>query len=316
MTKKRTLVFSLALLLFLAACAPQQETSGVTAGGAFVGGSQGLEVSFLSGLPPAEVFDSDNPFQISVKIENRGEYDIVNINDVKVSITGINPSDFGVSQTDLTASPEDELEGVEIDGSGNVVSGAFTTIDFPEMQYQTEVSGSVPFTIRANICYEYGTKSQGRLCVRKDLRGVTGEVGVCNPDRQVPAENSGAPVQIINFRQNVAGTEKIDFFFTIRKVGAASNTLHKSATSCDTAVANRDVVFVEVTDTGLGTLTCSGLKDGTATSGFVTLFNNQREIRCSQTIDNLDDFEKVVEVQLTYDYKQFVDTQIRVKHST
>ncbi len=302
------------LLMFLTGCKKDEEDTTIT-GRAFVGGTNGLEISYLSSLPPAEVFDIDNPFSISVKVENKGETDVER-NNIKVSVTGINPSDFGVSAAALTKTSDDSLEGVKIDGAGNVVSGDYTTIDFPEMNYFAEVSGSVPFTIRANLCYEYGTRAQGRLCVRKDLRGVTGETGICDPDRQVPAENSGAPVQITNIRQNVAGSDKIDFFFTIRKMGSVSDTLHKRGTSCDTAVANRDVVYVDVKDTGLGPLSCSGLKDGTLTSGYVTLFNNEREIRCSQTINNPDDFEKVIDIELSYGYKQFVDKTLTVKHAS
>jgi len=315
MKSRAIILLSAFLLIFLAGCPQQQETS-VTTGRAFVGGTQGLDVRFLSSLPPAEVFDEDNPFQISVRLENKGEFDIADANNIEVSITGINPADFGVTASDLMANSPEALEGVKIDGAGNVVSGDFATIDFPETEYLGTVSGSVPFTIRANVCYEYGTKAQGKLCVREDLRGVTGEAGVCDPNRQIPAENSGAPVQITNIRQNVAGSNKIDFFFTIRKSGPTQDTLHKTGTSCDTAITNRDIVFVEVTETGLGTLTCSGLKDGTATTGFVTLFNNEREIRCSQTIDSPEDFEKVVDISLTYGYKQFIDTQLIVKHTS
>lgn len=316
MKKELIALFVVFLLLILAGCKDKEDVTTVT-GKAFVGGSQGLELSFLSGMPPSEVFDTDNPFQVGVKVENKGEHDI-SANEAVVSITGIYPSDFGVSAPDLTKSPEDDLKGVSIDGAGNVVSGDYTTIDFPEMNYVSIVAGSVPFTIKANVCYEYGTRSQGKLCLKKDLRGVTGEAGVCNPDRQVPAENSGAPVQIANFRQNVAGSNKIDFFFTIRKAGGAADTLHKKGTSCGSEIADRDIVYIEVSETKLGDLKCSGLKDGTPTSGYVTLFNNEREIRCSQTIeiDNLDDFEKVVEISLEYGYKQFIDKQLTVKHAT
>lgn len=315
MTKKIITILAVFLLVFLAGCTEKEETS--VAGKSFVGGTQGLALTFLSGLPPAEVFDSDNPFQIGVKIENKGEYDIEDANGVVISITGINAADFGTSASDLVMNPEDALNGARIDSSGNVVAGDYTTVEFPEMNYHTIVSGSVPFTVRANACYEYGTKAQGRLCVRKDLRGVTGEAGVCNPDRVVPAENSGAPIQITNFKQNVAGSNKIDFFFTIKKVGAIGDSLHKSGSNCDSvSVANRDIVYVEVEDTDLGSLSCSGLKDGTATSGYVTLFNDEREVRCSQTIDDPDDFEKVVQINLEYEYKQYIDTQIKVKHAS
>ena len=316
MAKRAFLVIGLLILLLVATGCPKDEETTGPAGRAFVGGTQGLVISFLSGLPPTNVFDSDNPFQIGLKIENKGEQDIEAAQDITITITGINPADFGVSSSDLTATSPEPLQGTSIDSEGNTIEGHFTTFEFPEMEYIDEVSGSVPFTIRANACYEYGTRSQGKLCVRRDLRGVLGEAGICDPNRQVPAENSGAPVQIINFKQNVAGTNKIDFFFTIQKTGSTQDTLHKKGTQCGSAIADRDIVWVDVSDTGLGPLKCTGLRDGTDTTGFVTLFSDTREIRCSQTLTKLDDFEKVIDIELTYSYKQFIDQTLNVKHVT
>lgn len=314
--EKRFMTLLLVLsLVFLVGC-QQKTTTPTFSGKAFIGGNQGLEMTFLPNSPPKEIFDVDSPFFISVKIENKGEYNIDSGDKIKISVTGINPSDFKVNTADLTKNSPNALNGVTVDTTGNKISGDFVTIDFPEMNYFKQISGTVPLPLRANACYEYGTKAQGKLCVRKDLRGVTGQTGVCDPNRVVPAENSGAPVQISDFKQNVAGSNKIDFFFTIKKSGAATDSLYKKGTSCDIAVANTDLVYVEVSDTGLGTLSCMGLKDGTATSGYVKLFNGQQEVRCSQTITNPDDFEKVVDIKLTYDYKQFIDTQISVKHAS
>lgn len=315
MKKRYSHALFIFFLLLVAGCAKQAATG--PTGKAFVGGTQGLAISFLSNQPPAEVFDVDFPFQIGLKLENKGEFDINDPNTVKLSINGIVPADFKVNSGDLQKSSPELLKGKRIDSQGQVIAGDIVTVDFPQMQYATTVNGRIPFTIRANVCYEYGTKAQGSLCVRKDLRGTTGEAAICNPDRTVPAENSGAPVQITAFRQNVAGTNKIDFFFTITKSGPQADSLFKTGSSCDTALPNRDVVYVDVADTGLGDLQCFGLNGGTSSrSGYATLFNGQREIHCSQTITNPVDAEKVISVSLTYAYKQYVDTQLFVKHAS
>ena len=92
--------------------------------------------------------------------------------------------------------------------------------------------------------------------------------------------------------------------------------MHKTGTTCDSVtLSNRDVIYVDVKDTGLGELKCSGLTGGTATAGYTTLFNGEREIRCSQTINNPIDFETPFNIELKYGYKQFVETKINVKHS-
>ena len=90
-------------------------------------------------------------------------------------------------------------------------------------------------------------------------------------------------------------------------------------TSCNTTMAKKNRVWVNVTDPGLGPIECSGLDSGTtATEGFVTLYNDVRSIRCTVTIDdaNLDDYVKVINMELKYGYKEHTDTPLVVKHAS
>lgn len=317
MTQKKSALLVIVLLIFLVGCTEKEDTTSLK-GKAFVGGTEGLAMSFLPGQPPEEVFDTDNPFQVAVKVENKGEYNIEKASDVVVTITGINPSNFKVSSGQLTRNSPEPLDAVRIDSSGNKINGDNVVVDFPEMNYFSTIQGSAKFTIRANACYEYGTKTQGKLCTRKDLRGTTGEEGTCEVDTDISLENSAAPIQIKNMKQNVAGSNKIDFFFTITQSGAAADSLHKIGTSCGTEVADRDIVYMEVKDTGLGTLSCSGIKGGAATAGYVTLYGGSAEVRCSQIISesNMIDAEVPLEINLKYGYKQFIDKEIIVKHAS
>ena len=66
-------------------------------------------------------------------------------------------------------------------------------------------------------------------------------------------------------------------------------------------------------------LTCSGLQGGTATSGYITLYENEkRQVRCTQSNvpGQVGDFEKRVTINLLFDYEQSVSTPLLVKHST
>ena len=315
MKKSRKMILGIFLLLVLFGCAGQQQQ---TTEKAFVGGTSGVEITFLPGRPPQDVFDDPTfKFQIGVKLENKGEWDIANANDIEVSVTGINPSNFNVQPSALVKKSSDFLNGVKINPAGEVVKGDVTNLEFQEMNYYTSVAGTITFPVLANVCYEYGTKMQGKLCVRKDLRKITGTDGLCNPDRNMPLETSSAPIQITNVKQSVSGADKVDIVFTIIKSGTAADSLHKPGTTCDSVqLSNRDVVYVDVKDTGLGELKCSGLTGGTATAGYTTLFNGEREVRCSQTISNPADFETPFNIELKYSYKQFVETNINVKHSS
>ncbi len=302
------------LMILLVGC--QQQAAKTTVNKAFVGGTQGLAISFLPGVPPSTIFDKNSPFQVGIKIQNIGEFDITNPSDIRAYITGINPADFGVSSSQLTMNSPEALNGVHLDASGNTVQGDSTTLQFPTMNYASTVSGSAPFTVRANVCYEYGTKAQASLCVRKDLTGASTDQGICNPNGAISVQSSGAPIGITSMQEEAAGAKEVDFYFTIQDLGASTDTLYKSNVGCDGVLTDQNWVYVNIADTSLGNLVCSGLQGGTATSGYVELYNNQAQVRCAQTVDNPNDFQKLIQISLGYEYQQYVDTQITINHAS
>lgn len=300
------------LLITAIGCTKQSATT--TTGKAFIGGNKGLAMSFLTGAPPESVFDTDNPFTISVKLDNVGEYDIAKA-DATVEITGIDPASFNTTAAALKKDSPEDLKGASLDSAGNIIQGVTTTVDFDNLQYQSKVSGTVSFTLIASACYEYGTRAQAKLCILKDLIGRTTESRFCNPNNEnIAAESSSAPVQVMTMSENVLGANKVAFAFKIKNTGTGN--LYQKATECNPSIPTRDKVWVDVTNTGLGDLTCSGLKDGTATMGYVTLYNNEASVRCTQTITDPRDADKVVEVKLTYGYKESIQKTLQVKQGS
>ncbi len=311
MKRVLTIAFLVLAMLLLAGCPPKAEPT--VTGKAFVGGNRGLSLNFLAGAPPDSVF-TGNPFSISLQLENVGEYTIENAADATVEITGINPPDFGTTKQNLIKDSPDPLQGASIDSAGNIVKGISTIVDFENLQYQKAISGTVPFPLIASVCYEYGTRAQSKICVLKDLIGRTTEARFCDPNNQnIPSESSGAPVQIVSMGENAIGSDKVAFTFKIRNAG--TGRLHQQNTECATAIPAQDKVWVEIADTGLGELTCSGLKDGTAKTGYVTLFNNEATVRCTQVINNPADFVKVVDINLRYSYKESIQKTLQVKQA-
>lgn len=311
---KYKIIFTILLLVVAVGCVQEEQSTSKPLGKAYIGGNRGLDLNFLTGAPPEGVFDTENPFSISIKVENVGEYDIANSVDATIQIAGINPADFGVSKADLTENVPEPLDGASIDSAGNTIQGIITVVDFEDLEYQSTVSGTVPFTLIAEACYEYGTKAQAKLCVLEDLLGKTGEVQFCNPNTQKNVESSGAPIQVISMMENVLGSNKVSFIIKIRNNGMGS--LHQQGTECDTSIPAKDKVWVEITDTGLGNLKCTGLKDGTDTEGYATLYNDEASVRCTQSIDAPSDFEKLVEVELRYGYKEAIKKTLNIKQAS
>ncbi|MBI5390332.1 hypothetical protein HZB02_02490 [Candidatus Woesearchaeota archaeon] len=318
MARRSLLIVSLALLtllLLLAGCSGDNQNRPKSK--SFVGGTTGLEISML-GAPPAEVFDSDSPFDVSVLVRNSGEYTVPS-GKVTMSVIGINPADFGKTSADLTQQSTEDLGGAQLDAQGNTIPGDTTTFEFRDLKYQENVSGSVPFIFRAVACYYYETHAQAQLCLRQDLLGKTGEQGVCDPNKfTMNADNSGAPVQVMMLQQHVAGSKKIEFSFTVKQVDKTPGArISEKSTTCDQNLQKQNRIWIEVADPGIGQLKCTSLRDGTDRTGFVTLFNGEGQVLCRIDVNQRDliDALKVVKIDLKYDYKQYTDKEVVVKHA-
>ena len=128
-------------------------------------------------------------------------------------------------------------------------------------------------------------------------------------------ENSGAPVHVLNLAESAAGSDTIAFTFEISHRG--HGLISKADSWCDDSIENRNLVGVTV-NTGLsGALDCTQIGTGTGSvSGEVALFNGKRTIRCTQVLgDVTSDFEKVVNIDLSYDYKEHTTTDVTVRHT-
>lgn len=82
-------------------------------------------------------------------------------------------------------------------------------------------------------------------------------------------------------------------------------------------MVSKNKVWVEVNSGGIGTLSCSGLDGGTATTGYTALYGGKRKVICMLDITGVGgNFEKKVNVLLKYDYKENKEKTVLVKHST
>jgi hypothetical protein len=311
MKKLTAIILIISISLFIFGC--EQGTESTTQERAFIGGEKGLEISFFEGAPPEIVYDKDYPFSIDIKIQNVGEWDVKK-QDAIFTIKGLNPEDFGKTLSELTKQSPEDLNGAYRDPEGRAIEGTLTSLEFENLQYQGEVAGTVTFIVRADACYEYGTKAASKICVLEDLLGVTrrtGEKPVCEPNEAKAVENSGAPVHVTNLKETVVAVDKISFTFDVEHVG--QGVIHQKNTDCSTEYLQQNKVYVKV-DTGISGLTCSGLEGGT-NEGFTSLFQGKRTILCQQSLPtSRGDFEKPINIELTYGYSEYIDKELKVRH--
>jgi len=293
----------------------------------FIGGNEGLKVQFLAGAPPDEIYDRNFEFSVNVRLENVGEWTVPATN-ATVKISGINPVDINLSEEDAKQAVPVELFGAQRDPEGNDIAGAITNVDFPGLNYVKEIAGNVEFTLKADACYEYGTKTITQLCVLEDLLGITrkaGEEPFCDPTGELPVENSGGTVHIKDVKQGIAGTDAVSFTFTIEHVG--DGFLFKKDVECNSStISNKDRVWINIS-TQLDGLTCNGLQDEEGENddsweyGLVQLYGREaggeeQAIFCTQQLPvTRSDYSSPVSITMEYEYKDSVSQPILVKHA-
>ncbi len=307
----RRLIIVLMLALLVLACKPSSKKQ-VQMEAPFQGGTQGLALDFQD--LRKDVFDGGrDPFDVIVKLENKGEA-LIKKEDVQVKISGINPAEFSKGEADLMLNAPDDVIEMRKDPQGSTLPGQQVFVEFTGLNHKGVISGaSAQFPLRADVCYVYRTKTVSVLCVRDNL--LTPRAGgICeiNADKQV--FNSGAPVQVANFKEATRAKDKIGFTFEVKNSGTGSVFQRNSV--CDRIDRKNENRVYVIVETGLDGLQCTGLEtSGKGAEGFVTLYGGSKIVSCSQTISSRSDYEQLVNIETVYDYEQTVQSTIAVKNS-
>ncbi len=302
----------LLLVLFIVACAPAEDTAS-TAGTPFLGGSQGVILSFVENAPPGTVYDGNTfPFDIVVKAENKGEFPVPK-NKIFVDILGFEPGQFGKGASDLSRAPKENMEARGKDAQGNILESNPTYVEFTNLKYRTPIAGAeLSFPIKAEACYLYGTIATTKLCARENVL-QPGLGGLCEINADKEVFNSGAPVQITSLVESARAQDKIAFTFKISHVGTGK--IFEKGALCSTETrGHEDKVFVEISSPMQG-VTCSGLGESTGPQGFATLYSGSATITCTQPLTAPRDYEFPVTITVTYDYRDSISTNLVVKHT-
>jgi hypothetical protein len=295
---------------------------GCTSGGktvtlkTFIGGTQGVSIAFDKNAPPKEVFDGgDFPFDIALKIQNKGEYAVPAAN-AKVSITGIRPQEFNLQEADLVKSPPEDLIQRKQDSTGKTTEPGDVFVEFNKFNHVGFITGNaLEYPIRAEICYLYGTTATSSLCIRKNLANPE-ENGICTIDGSRPLSISGAPVQITDVKEFQRGKDSIGFSFTVKNGNTANGKVFARNSRCEGGRSVEDRIFASV-KTDIPGLTCQGLDatgEGTV-EGTISTFAQDRTVTCTQRVASPSDYEMPITIVLSYDYRDYVETTVTVKHS-
>lgn len=332
-------LMSFLVILTLAAGCNQETSPQLERGGSFIGGDKALELSFIDGSPPAEVTDklegeSGFEFDVTLVMENVGEYTILPNQQMFVTLSGFFHSDFGI------ADPDEELSiiypgvggsnfsGKRKDTEGNPIQGDVAYIRFPKTErlyllYDKPIPVSTPFPFRAEVCYPYLTNTVSELCLMNDL--TSKDQPVCNPNEKKRVSNSGGPVEVSSVTQSSAGKDKIVIRFEVKTVGDSDLFDYVDNNRCKDNRRNTNRLVIQV-KTGLEGLSCTGIggKGLTETSskpvawaGTLRLLEGKGSFTCIQTLEKKDrrDAKKTIGIETVYYARDSITTEVLVKHS-
>ena len=288
----------------------KEEQKGV----AFVGGTSGLNIAFAEDEPPAVVLDAaQQSFFITLRLKNEGEFTIPKGRLIG-SLSGILKDVFNLRS--LSVRNEFEIQGVKKEGD-SVLAGGEELLEFGEAVYKVDVPADFSTKIRADVCYDYQTKALGNLCLKKNvLKKDLGDVCAVNAG-EISAENSGAPVQVLNLREHSVGTNRAKVIFKVKNVGIGAVFEPNIFTdACIGHDQDKDRVKVTLFNPNNNfRVECSQF--GNTNSGVVRLVNGEKEISCTIDTSNLQEatFQDLLIIQMDYMYRDAVETQLLVKNA-
>ena len=308
-----SIVIGIIALLLVGSCTGGNTVSLQT----FLGGNDGITISFTKDSPPTEVFDGGGyPFGIEVKLDNKGET-LVPKDLLKVSINGIRAQEFGLLPDALVKTASDDALERKVDSTGKVTEPGPIFVAFENLNHVVPITGNqLQYPIRAEVCYYYATKGATSLCVRKNLANPA-EGGLCEIDSTRPLSTSGAPVQIQSVTEFKRGKDSVGFNFDITTGTTTTAKPYAKGSRCEGGRASENRVFVKV-NTDVPGLTCTGLspsREG-AVEGTIQVYEGTRTVSCQQKMPSTGDFEMPVTIELQYDYQDYVETTLTVKHTS
>ncbi len=308
------MVLAITAVLLLSSCTPGDKERGFFGGSSdktgvtFIGGTTGVLMTFTDQRPPEDVFaGGDDPFDVEVEVVNDGEWTIKK-EDVTIVLTGVDPNEFSKTQAAFVKHPDIDMDGKHLDVDGNNIEGLPQYVLFENLNHADSVIGTLEFPLRAEACYAYGTSAVSQLCYKEDLRRDGGVCDLGEKDVHV----SGSPIQIKDFKQTAVSATSFAFSFVVEHKG--NGQVYQKGECSGRTMENK--VFVKV-ETGSEALTCSGLRGGTTSEGFLDLRAGDAVVRCRQDVrgDIRGAFVKPVSIEATFNYKESVSTQINVKQS-
>jgi hypothetical protein len=311
MKKELSLVVILSLFLIIVGCTTTTTTSKP---GTFVGGTNGLDLSFISEEPPDNVLDDNQDlFYITVAVENKGEFDIP-ANKIIASLGGIDKDSFTISSMDVKLNRD--LPGVSKSRSKTIMGGE-DEIEFGSAKYKYNLDADFTTTLRADVCYLYKTDAVASVCLKKNAAAQRDKEDVCAINNaNVNLEVSGAPVQIANVDQRPSGSDAVRLTFDVVKKASTGEVYAPDtfSSNCRDQEQKKNIFEVEISSAKASIpISCGVLSNGN--KGNTKLAENSKTINCVIKTSGLQEtaFNTPINIKVRYFYKDAISKTLVVE---
>ena len=206
------------------------------------------------------------------------------------------------------------------DPTGKSTPGGKSTELGYESSYKPTVPASQAFTIGMNLCYKYRTETIAKACLKKDVTSRPGNKDVCKIDDVKIASNSASPIQVTTILERPSGKNQVALVLQIENKGKGevydSTFLSKGTCLSDPNANVQNKVHVKILfpDSQPG-IKCTQFDNGN--EGTLRLVQSKQRFNCVVDTSGLQStiFEKQINVELDYVYKDYVSKQIIVQKS-
>ena len=292
-------------LIFVSGCIGGEEEKEETF---FVGGSSGLELSLVGGAPPDKIYQN-NPFNIELMLENKGEADI-RAEDVTIVFNNAGVLGINAVQTNK----EDITKRLKVED--DFIKGGHEFIMWNDARYTGSIS---PLPISIEACYPYATQGIASLCITQGR-----ESSICETIGARETESSGAPVKITSVEQlpgtYMSGSKNFIANVEIRFKNTGSGEIYSTkSTSCTTKTsALKDIAILEEIKIGSKTISRDDsaknqIEDACGTDEILFDSEGVGRLRCNLPIHNIvGDYTERMTIKLSYLHVQTLNEQIEV----
>ncbi|MCD4759951.1 hypothetical protein K8R33_03615 [archaeon] len=306
--KKIAFLVVITFVLLISGCSEDVEIEGP-----FIGGTDGLEISFVDGAPISQ-FTANSDVPIKIGLKNKGEYDLPE-NSVEVALYGLAMSDFSLSSDYVSVVP-----GILGTKKGLIGEGAQVNVDMGIINYQGSVSGEyINPTLHARVCYPYRTEAAVTACISSSeiVEGGGESVCVLGEERINSQRVSSSPIQITSFVEEVYGIDEVKFNMEVENKGFGD--VYMDDFSCeslgDTIVkANKaNKIHFRVIPEDVSCVSFDGIEGN---EGYLKLTAGTKTLRCTMPVENTGaNYQREITVFLDFEYVQSMSKLLKILQS-